>query len=328
VPRPGLALLPLRLFLGVTFTFAGLQKLADPRFFDSRSPASIQAQLQAAAARSPIGGILSTLEHHAVAVGVCIALAELAVGVGTLLGLYTRAAAIGGMVLAVGFLLSVSWHSSPYYLGADVVYLFAWTPLALGGAGGVFAIDTLLEQRPSPTGEQIGRRTVLTRGAAAAVAGGVALLSAGITAALGRAAGGGRRPLLVQPAPPRSTAPPTTVRSAAPLNTSATTTTTPAGAALGPATAVPVGGGKLLEDPTRFQPLWVLQPQARQFVAVSAVCTHRGCTVGYSPSSRTFLCPCHGARFATDGEVLAGPAGFPLATQSVREGPDGLLYLA
>src|ERR1035441_6358681 len=34
------ALLPLRLFLGVTFTFAGLQKLANPNFFDSKSPIS------------------------------------------------------------------------------------------------------------------------------------------------------------------------------------------------------------------------------------------------------------------------------------------------
>src|SRR5207248_5781969 len=141
--RPGLVLLPLRLFLGATFTFAGLQKLADPHFFDSRSAASIQAQLQAAATRSPIGGMLGTLQHHAVAAGVCIALAELAVGVGTLLGLYTRTAALGGMALALRFLLRVSWPSSPYYLGADVVYLFAWTPLALGGAGGVFSVDAL-----------------------------------------------------------------------------------------------------------------------------------------------------------------------------------------
>ena len=91
---------------------------------------------------------------------------------------------------------------------------------------------------------------------------------------------------------------------------------------------MPVGGGKLLTDPIRFQPLWVLQPTAGQFVAVSALCTHKGCTVGYSPSSRRFICPCHGATFGADGEVLGGPAPYALFTESVHEGPDGLLYLS
>ncbi len=36
-------LLPLRAFLGFTFCFAGLQKLANPQFFDAADPASIQA---------------------------------------------------------------------------------------------------------------------------------------------------------------------------------------------------------------------------------------------------------------------------------------------
>ena len=60
VPSPtapgvlGRALLPLRAFLGFTFCFAGLQKLATPQFFDAADPASIQAQLAGApgAARS------------------------------------------------------------------------------------------------------------------------------------------------------------------------------------------------------------------------------------------------------------------------------------
>ena len=45
----GRVLLPLRAFLGFTFCFAGLQKLANPRFFDAADPASIQAQLAGAA---------------------------------------------------------------------------------------------------------------------------------------------------------------------------------------------------------------------------------------------------------------------------------------
>ena len=46
----GRVLLPLRAFLGFTFCFAGLQKLANPRFFDAADPASIVAMLEAAVA--------------------------------------------------------------------------------------------------------------------------------------------------------------------------------------------------------------------------------------------------------------------------------------
>ncbi len=92
----GRALLPLRAFLGFTFCFAGLQKLANPGFFDASDPASIQAQLAAAVRRSPIHALISPLAHVAVPLGILIALGELAVGVGTLLGFRAKIAAAGG----------------------------------------------------------------------------------------------------------------------------------------------------------------------------------------------------------------------------------------
>ncbi len=137
----GWALFPLRAFLGGTFAFAGLQKLANPGFFDASNPTSIQSQLASAARVSPIHGLIGHLQHAAVPLGVAIALGELAVGAATLVGLWSRAAAAGGMLLSFSLFLTVSFHASPYYTGSDIVFVFAWTPLLVAGAGGVLSLD-------------------------------------------------------------------------------------------------------------------------------------------------------------------------------------------
>jgi cytochrome b6-f complex iron-sulfur subunit len=49
------------------------------------------------------------------------------------------------------------------------------------------------------------------------------------------------------------------------------------------------------------------------YVAVSQACTHAGTTVQYVAKTDRFYCPNHGSNFATDGSVVNGPAGSPLA---------------
>jgi cytochrome b6-f complex iron-sulfur subunit len=43
-----------------------------------------------------------------------------------------------------------------------------------------------------------------------------------------------------------------------------------------------------------------------QYLALSKLCTHQGCTVEYSGSQ--ILCPCHQSKFDTNGNVVQGPA--------------------
>ncbi|GDY61694.1 hypothetical protein SAV14893_010870 [Streptomyces avermitilis] len=54
-----------------------------------------------------------------------------------------------------------------------------------------------------------------------------------------------------------------------------------------------------------------------QVHAVSARCTHLGCLVAFNRAERAWECPCHGSRFAPDGQILQGPAVRPLEQRDI-----------
>jgi glycine/D-amino acid oxidase-like deaminating enzyme/nitrite reductase/ring-hydroxylating ferredoxin subunit len=58
--------------------------------------------------------------------------------------------------------------------------------------------------------------------------------------------------------------------------------------------------------------LAVHRDEAGALHAVSAVCTHLRCKVRWNAFEKSWDCPCHGSRFAPDGQVVCGPAIEPL----------------
>ncbi len=73
--------------------------------------------------------------------------------------------------------------------------------------------------------------------------------------------------------------------------------------------------------------VFVFHDKEKGFAAVSAVCTHLGCTIQYFTSDGRFHCPCHGSTFAGDGKVMHGPAPKPLEWFEVALARDGQLRI-
>ena len=62
-----------------------------------------------------------------------------------------------------------------------------------------------------------------------------------------------------------------------------------------------------------------------EFLALSSVCTHAGCTLTFSLPQKKFPCPCHGSEFSSTGSVLQGPASTPLKKYSVTKDGNTLI---
>ncbi len=335
--RPGAALFPLRLFLGLTFVYAGVQKLTDPGFLHPGAPTYIGTQLHAFAAGTPGGFLLRTFAiPHAQLAGVGVAIAEIVIGLLAAAGLLTRGAALAGLGLNLVLFLTASWHTTPYFLGPDIVFVFAWLPFVICGAEGQPALDNMLERPPEsltrrtrlhppvpgeapPASEAAMTRRVLVAeiaGAGLAIAGISALLKGPFTGttASARALKGGGKP--AGGATAGSNSQPATTGGG---SSSSAASNLPQGAVkLGPANRLPTGQAATYSDPADGSPDILIRETDGSLKAFSAVCTHAGCTVGYDGSE--IYCPCHGGTYSAEtGEVTGGPPPAPLAPKEVLE---------
>jgi Rieske Fe-S protein len=73
-----------------------------------------------------------------------------------------------------------------------------------------------------------------------------------------------------------------------------------------------VGGSRVITTAT--EKLLVVRTSATELAVLTAICTHAGCTVGYSGDR--ISCPCHGSQFSLSGAVTRGPAARSLARYS------------
>jgi thiosulfate dehydrogenase [quinone] large subunit len=306
----GWTVLPLRLFLGITFIYAGIQKLTDPQYFLPSAGRYIGSQIAAFASGSPIHGFLvNVAEPHAMLVGALVAYGELAIGLCALLGLLLRPAAFCGMLLNIVLFLSATWRVYPYFYGSDIVFIFCWITLLIAGPSASilpFPANVCRNYQAQVTLKKQSRRTFIW----GIVTGGAGMLGLVWLSSLFHTA----------PQTPDSTG-------GNPVGTApqATNTANPAGTPQTPGviaqvSQVPANSAAEFTLPSNGDPGVLVHLDNGKFVAYDAACTHAGCPVSYDPGSKLLLCPCHGAAFdpAKDAAVVQGPAQTPLTSVPIQ----------
>ena len=317
-PPAARGLLLVRLFFGVTFVYAGLDKLLDPNFFNPAAATSIQAQFTIFERGSPLAPLVHLAEPYAVLLGILIALGEIGAGLGALTGLCFRLAALGGASLSLMFFLTASWTTRPYYLGPDLPYAAGWLALLIAGHSGLLVPNwSLGAGLGEPTGPVVSRRSVVQLGALT----GLTLLVGSVAASL--------RLLLpvdasVSATPTPAAASPTPVAPGSPGASgtpAATSTPSAQGIPISTVAKVQQRGSVDFQVPISApaemfpgDPAVLIGLPDGTFAAYDAICTHAGCTVEYVRVAGIIGCPCHGAEFdpANHGQVLQGPARQPL----------------
>ena len=268
------ALRVMRLWLGITWIYAGWDKASDPGFLEAGSSTYMGTQLSGFSTHSPLGFVFDSLIEYAGLVGGFVIFSEFAIGLATLLWVAPRLAAFGGFLMSVGLWLASTFHVSPYFLASNTAYAVLWlTYLLLLVGNGKRKVFTM----------SLERRSVLRVG----ITGVLAVAFAGAGKFFAKAA-------------------PTTTSSAAGKGTK-----------IVKLASLKVGAARNFVA-SNGAPAILFRTKTGVF-AYSAICTHQGCTVAYSATSKTMKCPCHQAEFDPNksGQVVNGPAVNPLGKVKV-----------
>ena len=83
------------------------------------------------------------------------------------------------------------------------------------------------------------------------------------------------------------------------------------------------GGGANAKNNVSFGGYAVKSGSEVFFYAVT--CSHLGCSINFNSDAKRFECPCHGSMFNLRGQVIHGPAIFPLSHLGVKQEGDDLL---
>lgn len=325
-----LASVLLRLFLGGTMLYAGVDKMIlDPRFLQEDGVGSIGETLRMFVT---VGGPLAPLVEalavgQPVLIGAVMAGAQLVVGTLLLSGSWVRLGALLGALISLSLALTASWGVSPYYYSNDLPYLVAFLTLAAIGDGGVLRAGA-----PMARGYDPNRRAAL-------FAGGSVLVALLALVAIDRS----RLASLITPnsganASPTPNATATPAPSSDVPSPSATASETPAGTASPTPRPSATGGGTMggaliagADALSAGQALnfsaggtaAVLLKDGETFRAFERACTHQGTNVDWEAGNGSFYCNNHGARFSATGEAIVGPARTPLRPIEVSVAADG-----
>ena len=345
------ALLPLRIFLGLTFIDAGAGKLLSPAYFGA-GPKSFAALAEGYAKGSPIGGPLrAVVLAHPYPFALLLAVMELAVGICALIGLASRLTAGVGLALSVTFYLTASWQVRPFFYGADLPFAAGWLTLQLAGHGGLPSVDAILLRRHRSE-RGLGPAELVAvpldrlqqQCAQAAEQGRCASAAGGACAGRGCLLTGSqpdpavkdasRRAFLAAASKAGTVAAGTLVLAAGAAPTLAAREQLRAAERAGFRQVsylwqIPIGQGKLVDQPASGIPAILVRLAKDQVVAFEAICTHAKCVVGLDADRRLIVCACHGAEFdpSRQAAVVAGPAPRPLPPIKVRVDRDGTISI-
>lgn len=72
--------------------------------------------------------------------------------------------------------------------------------------------------------------------------------------------------------------------------------------------------------------VWIIR-ETDGFYALSAICTHLGCTPRWAAADSKFKCPCHGSGYHKDGVNFEGPTPRPLERLKITLADDGQILV-